>query len=163
MRSPMGIRVTTVVGALTVLAAIVGVKPPSPAIVPEGAPAGENPEPFSGTAPFSLRTVSPASGSTVGVANGSTVGVAKPIIINFAAPITDRPAAEDARPHRMTVVVRHVPGPESHASRFAGLSAAVCAAFIWPRNRWQPPTGKNAQAERSAHWQCRGPGGHSTF
>jgi lipoprotein-anchoring transpeptidase ErfK/SrfK len=96
MRSPMGIRVTTVVGALTVLAAIVGVKPPSPAIVPEGAPAGENPEPFSGTAPFSLRTVSPANGSTVSPANGSTVGVAKPIIINFAAPITDRPAVEDA-------------------------------------------------------------------
>jgi lipoprotein-anchoring transpeptidase ErfK/SrfK len=130
MRSPMGIRVTTVLGALTILAAIVGVKPPalidsefdvsppadpapaeavdpfgvpppidpaalaadptppSPTTIPEGTPAGQNPELFSGTAPFSLRTVSPA--------NGSTVGVAKPIIINFAAPVTDRPMAEDA-------------------------------------------------------------------
>jgi lipoprotein-anchoring transpeptidase ErfK/SrfK len=130
MRSPIGIRVTTALGALTVLAAVVGVKPPaltdsefdvsapadpapaeavdpfgvpppidpatlaadptppSPTIIPEGPPAGENPEPVSGTAPFSLRTVSPA--------NGSRVGVAKPIIINFAAPVTDRPMAEDA-------------------------------------------------------------------
>lgn len=56
--------------------------------IPEGTPAGQNPEPFTGTAPFSRATVNPA--------NGTTVGVAKPIIINFAAPITDRPTAEDA-------------------------------------------------------------------
>lgn len=56
--------------------------------IPEGTPAGQNPEPFTGTAPFSRATVNPA--------NGTTVGVAKPIIINFAAPVTDRPTAEDA-------------------------------------------------------------------
>ena len=129
MRSPMGFRLTAVLGALTVLAAMVGVKPPvltdsevdvssptdpppaetvdpfgaspidqsalaadttapSVAIIPWGTPAGENPEPFTGTPPFSPPTVNPS--------NGAVVGVAKPIIINFAAPITDRPLVEDA-------------------------------------------------------------------
>jgi lipoprotein-anchoring transpeptidase ErfK/SrfK len=59
-----------------------------PIAVPEGTPAGGNPQPFTGAPPFSPPTVSPA--------DGATVGVAKPIIINFAAPITDRPMAEDA-------------------------------------------------------------------
>jgi len=129
MRSPMGIRLTAVLGALTVLAAMVAVTPPvladsesdvfpptdpppaetvdpfgaspidqsaltadptapSLATIPRATPAGQNPEPFTGTPPFSTPTVNPS--------NGAVVGVAKPIIINFAAPITDRPLAEGA-------------------------------------------------------------------
>ena len=101
MRSPMGICVTTVLVALTVFAATVGVKPPmltdaesdisppvvpSPAesvdpfgaaspidttlaadpaappltVIPEGTPAGQNPESFSGTPPFSPPTINPS-------------------------------------------------------------------------------------------------------
>jgi lipoprotein-anchoring transpeptidase ErfK/SrfK len=129
MRSPMGIRLTAVLGALTVLAAMVAVTPPvladsefdvfpptdpppaetvdpfgaspidqsaltadptapSLATIPWATPAGQNPEPFTGTSPFSTPTANPS--------NGAVVGVAKPIIINFAAPITDRPLAEGA-------------------------------------------------------------------
>lgn len=126
MRSPMGSRLTAVLGALTVLAAMVaaragrlrircfpptdpppaetvdpfGASPidqsaltadptaPSLATIPWATPAGQNPEPFTGTPPFSTPTANPS--------NGAVVGVAKPIIINFAAPITARPLAEDA-------------------------------------------------------------------
>jgi lipoprotein-anchoring transpeptidase ErfK/SrfK len=114
----MGIRVTTVLGALTVLVAIGVATPraladpgldvssptdPSPivaipphadptapplAAIPAGTPVGQNPLPFTGTPPFGPPTINPS--------NGSTVGVGKPIVINFAAPITDRPRAEDA-------------------------------------------------------------------
>jgi lipoprotein-anchoring transpeptidase ErfK/SrfK len=61
---------------------------PLPTAIPAPTPAGQNPEPFTGPAPFSLKSSYPS--------NGSTVGVGMPIIINFASPITDRPAAEDA-------------------------------------------------------------------
>ena len=112
MRSPMGFRLTAVLGALMVLAATVGVKPPlltdfevdvsSPTDPPPAEtvdPFGASPieqsslaadttEPLTGTPPFSPLTVNPS--------NGAVVGVAKPIIINFAAPITDRPLAENA-------------------------------------------------------------------
>lgn len=49
---------------------------------------GQNPEPFTGTAPFQPPTFNPV--------NGSTVGVAKPIIIDFQRPIVDKAAAEEA-------------------------------------------------------------------
>jgi lipoprotein-anchoring transpeptidase ErfK/SrfK len=50
--------------------------------------AGQNPQPFTGDAPFRPPTFNPV--------NGAMVGVAKPIIINFAVPIADRPMAEQA-------------------------------------------------------------------
>jgi lipoprotein-anchoring transpeptidase ErfK/SrfK len=56
--------------------------------VPTGTAAGQNPLPFTGTAPFRPPTFNPV--------NGSMVGVAKPIIINFAVPIANRQMAEDA-------------------------------------------------------------------
>ncbi|CAN5254556.1 hypothetical protein BH11ACT6_BH11ACT6_20190 [soil metagenome] len=56
--------------------------------VPGGTAAGQNPLPFTGTAPFRPPTFNPV--------NGSMVGVAKPIIINFAVPIANRQMAEDA-------------------------------------------------------------------
>lgn len=55
---------------------------------PGGTAAGQNPLPFTGTAPFRPPTFNPV--------NGSMVGVAKPIIINFAVPIANRQMAEDA-------------------------------------------------------------------
>src|SRR5271165_2167748 len=68
--------------------------PPGPAN-PQAAPppaaapiAGQNPEPFTGTAPFRPPAFNPI--------NGAMVGVAKPIVINFAVPIGDRPMAEQA-------------------------------------------------------------------
>ena len=60
----------------------------APATIPAGTPAGQDPTPFTGTAPFGPPTFNPV--------NGSTVGVAKPIIINFPVPIADRPMAEQA-------------------------------------------------------------------
>jgi lipoprotein-anchoring transpeptidase ErfK/SrfK len=70
----------------TVLAA----DPPAPplATIPEGTPAGQNPEAFIGTPPFRPPTINPS--------DGAVVGVAMPIIINFVAPVTDRPLAENA-------------------------------------------------------------------
>jgi lipoprotein-anchoring transpeptidase ErfK/SrfK len=62
--------------------------PAVPIAIPDGTPAGQDPTPFIGTAPFAPPTINPA--------NGVTVGVAKPIIINFSAPITDRAMAEQA-------------------------------------------------------------------
>jgi lipoprotein-anchoring transpeptidase ErfK/SrfK len=116
MQGLTSIRVTAVLGALTALALIVVVAPraladpamdvsppadPAPAAtvdpfaapprlatVPAGKPAGQNPEPFTGTSPFTPPTLNPS--------NGAVVGVAKPIVINFSAPITDRPMAEGA-------------------------------------------------------------------
>lgn len=55
---------------------------------PGGTAAGQNPLPFTGTAPFRPPSFNPV--------NGSMVGVAKPIIINFAVPIANRQMAEDA-------------------------------------------------------------------
>jgi lipoprotein-anchoring transpeptidase ErfK/SrfK len=110
MRSPTSIRTTALIGALTVLAALVTAPhaladpegnvasptDPSPAEAVDSsgawAPleqtAGAVNETVPGAAPFSLAAVNPS--------NGSTVGVAKPIIIAFTAPITDQSAAEDA-------------------------------------------------------------------
>jgi hypothetical protein len=59
-----------------------------PSTTPVITAAGQNPEPFTGEAPFRPPTFNPV--------NGSTVGVAKPIYINFAVPITDRALAEQA-------------------------------------------------------------------
>jgi len=96
MRGPSGIRVTTVLGALTVLATIVVATPRAladPGL--DGSPPTDPPSaetvdrlPFPGIRPLSPPKVNPS--------NGSIVGVAKPIIINFAGPITDRAMAEDA-------------------------------------------------------------------
>ncbi len=60
----------------------------APSVIPEGTPAGQNPLPFEGTAPFRPPTFNPV--------NGSMVGVAKPIYINFAVPIANRQMAQDA-------------------------------------------------------------------
>ncbi len=61
---------------------------PRPATIPLGTPAGQNPLPFEGTAPFRAPTFNPV--------NGSMVGVAKPIYINFAVPIANRQLAQDS-------------------------------------------------------------------
>jgi lipoprotein-anchoring transpeptidase ErfK/SrfK len=53
-----------------------------------GAADGQNPTPFTGTAPFGPPSFVPK--------NGSTVGVAQPIIINFPGPVADAGAAIDA-------------------------------------------------------------------
>ena len=117
----LGGRFAAVLGALVVLAAMVGAmpraladpeldvsvpgdplpapssvdpddqpaaSPPSLLAIPEGTPAGQDPTPFTGTAPFGPPTIDPA--------NGTTVGVAMPIIINFTAPVTDQATAEQA-------------------------------------------------------------------
>ncbi len=60
----------------------------APAVIPAGTPAGQNPTPFVGEAPFRPPTFNPV--------NGSMVGVAKPIYITFAVPIANRKLAEDA-------------------------------------------------------------------
>src|ERR1700730_1317274 len=83
MRSPTGFGAISVLGALMVLAAMVGVKPPMLADSEVDASPPTDPSP----APFNLATVHPG--------DGTMVGVAKPSILNFAAPITDRPTAED--------------------------------------------------------------------
>jgi lipoprotein-anchoring transpeptidase ErfK/SrfK len=66
--------------------------PVDPMAVPSassmGTAAGQNPLPFTGTAPFRPPTFNPV--------NGSMVGVAKPIMINFAVPIANRQMAEEA-------------------------------------------------------------------
>ncbi|WP_082975406.1 Ig-like domain-containing protein [Mycobacterium sp. 1245805.9] len=53
-----------------------------------GPAAGQNPTPFTGTAPFGPPAIVPK--------NGSTVGVAQPIIINFPGRVDDAGAAIDA-------------------------------------------------------------------
>ncbi|MGV0625711.1 L,D-transpeptidase [Mycolicibacter minnesotensis] len=65
--------------------------PGDPGAVPEAATGpivGQNPAPFTGTAPFQPPTFNPL--------NGSMVGVAKPIIIDFQRPIADKAMAEQA-------------------------------------------------------------------
>jgi lipoprotein-anchoring transpeptidase ErfK/SrfK len=62
--------------------------PPSPLAIPDGTPAGQDPTPFTGTAPFAPPTIDPA--------NGTTIGVAMPISITFNAPVTDQTTAEQA-------------------------------------------------------------------
>ncbi len=60
--------------------------PPLP--IPEGTPAGQNPTPFRGQAPFLPPSFNPT--------NGSIAGAAKPIYINFQRPIANRQMAQDA-------------------------------------------------------------------
>ncbi|BBY99046.1 L,D-transpeptidase [Mycolicibacterium fallax] len=60
----------------------------APAVIPAGTPAGQNPTPFVGEAPFRPPTFNPV--------NGSMVGVAKPIYINFAVPIANKQLAQDS-------------------------------------------------------------------
>jgi lipoprotein-anchoring transpeptidase ErfK/SrfK len=62
--------------------------PAIPFMIPFGAPAGQDPTPFVGSAPFALSTISPS--------DGATVGIAKPVVINFSAPVSDRAMAEQA-------------------------------------------------------------------
>ncbi|BBX67230.1 L,D-transpeptidase [Mycolicibacterium psychrotolerans] len=62
--------------------------PGDPMPIPEGTPAGQNPNPFVGQPPF----VPPSFNPT----NGSIAGAAKPIYINFARPIANRQMAQDA-------------------------------------------------------------------
>ncbi len=65
--------------------------PGQPGAVPaaaSGPVVGQNPEPFTGTAPFLPPSFNPV--------NGSMVGVAKPIIIDFQRPIADKAMAEQA-------------------------------------------------------------------
>ena len=56
--------------------------------IPEGTPAGQNPNPYVGAPVFAPPTFNPT--------NGSIVGAAKPIYINFQRPIADRAMAEQA-------------------------------------------------------------------
>ena len=69
--------------------------PPAPdplaAPVVAGPAGGQDPTPFTGTAPFGPPRFVPA--------NGSTVGVAQPIIINFPGLVDDAGAAESAVTH----------------------------------------------------------------
>jgi lipoprotein-anchoring transpeptidase ErfK/SrfK len=62
--------------------------PGQPMAIPEGTPAGQNPNPFVGQPPF----VPPSFNPT----NGSIAGAAKPIYINFQRPIANRQMAQDA-------------------------------------------------------------------
>jgi lipoprotein-anchoring transpeptidase ErfK/SrfK len=62
--------------------------PPLPVPVVAGPGAGQDPTPFTGTAPFGPPSFVPA--------NGATVGVAQPIIINFPGLVDDSGAAESA-------------------------------------------------------------------
>ncbi|WP_349270189.1 hypothetical protein MPNTM1_01005 [Mycolicibacterium parafortuitum] len=62
--------------------------PGTPQPIPEGTPAGQNPNPFVGQPPF----VPPSFNPT----NGSIVGAAKPIYINFQRPIANKQMAQDA-------------------------------------------------------------------
>src|ERR1700757_3702810 len=64
--------------------------PPNPFAQPAAAApaAGQNPAPFTGTAPFGPPKILPAG--------GSTVGVGQPIIINFPGGVDDAGAAIDA-------------------------------------------------------------------
>lgn len=62
--------------------------PGTPLPIPEGTPAGQNPNPFVGQPPF----VPPSFNPT----NGSIAGAAKPIYINFQRPIANRQMAQDA-------------------------------------------------------------------
>jgi lipoprotein-anchoring transpeptidase ErfK/SrfK len=92
--------------------------PPAPGLPPAvpaytGPADGQNPTPFTGTAPFGPPSFVPK--------NGSTVGVAQPIIINFPGHVEDAGAAEAA------VHVSSVP--------------AVPGKFYWmtpTQLRWRP-------------------------
>ena len=62
--------------------------PPLPVPVAGGPAGGQDPTPFTGTAPFGPPRLVPA--------NGATVGVAQPIIVNFPGLVDDSGAAENA-------------------------------------------------------------------
>jgi lipoprotein-anchoring transpeptidase ErfK/SrfK len=101
-------RLAAVLGALAVLVATTGLVPraladpdldasvpgdplPAPLIalqVPFGTPAGQDPTPFIGIAPFSEPYIQPD--------DGATVGVAMPITIDFDEPVADPMAAEQS-------------------------------------------------------------------
>jgi lipoprotein-anchoring transpeptidase ErfK/SrfK len=61
---------------------------PFPLAIPDGTPAGQDPTPFTGTAPFAPPVISPS--------DTSMVGVGMPIIVDFGTPVADRAAAEQA-------------------------------------------------------------------
>jgi lipoprotein-anchoring transpeptidase ErfK/SrfK len=65
---------------------VVAPPPAEPAF--NGPVPGENPAPFTGTAPFGPPRINPA--------NGATVGVAQPVIIDFPGRVDDAGAAEGA-------------------------------------------------------------------
>ena len=65
---------------------VVAPPPAEPAF--SGPVPGENPAPFTGTAPFAPPRINPA--------NGATVGVAQPVIIDFPGRVDDAGAAEGA-------------------------------------------------------------------
>src|ERR1700738_3848966 len=86
--------VASILGWVLVLSAGPALADPDPAPPPgdpgvgAGPAAGQDPTPFTGTAPFGPPTFVPA--------NGSTVGVAQPIIINFPGRGDDARATESA-------------------------------------------------------------------
>ncbi len=61
---------------------------PFPLAIPDGTPAGQDPTPFTGAAPFEPPVINPS--------DASMVGVAMPIIVDFGTPVTDRAVAEQA-------------------------------------------------------------------
>jgi hypothetical protein len=61
---------------------------PFPLAIPDGTPVGQDPTPFTGTAPFDPPVINPS--------NASMVGVAMPIIVDFGTSVADRAAAEQA-------------------------------------------------------------------
>jgi lipoprotein-anchoring transpeptidase ErfK/SrfK len=56
--------------------------------LPDNTPPGQDPTPFTGTAPFAPPSINPS--------NGSVVGVAMPIMVDFDGPVADHSAAEQA-------------------------------------------------------------------
>src|SRR6201988_2935020 len=96
MRNPVGIRVTTVLGALIFLVAIVVATPHALADPGLDVSPPSDPSPAGTVDPEPLTAIRPLNPPKINPGNGSIVGVAKPIIINFAEPITDRAKAEGA-------------------------------------------------------------------
>ena len=86
--------VASILGWVLVLSAGPALADPDPDPAPgdpgvvAGPAAGQDPTPFTGTAPFGPPRFVPA--------NGSTVGVAQPIVINFPGPVDDAGATESA-------------------------------------------------------------------
>jgi hypothetical protein len=82
--------VASILGWVLVLSAGPALADPAPGDpgVVAGPAAGQDPTPFTGTAPFGPPRLAPA--------NGSTVGVAQPIIIDFPGLVDDAGATESA-------------------------------------------------------------------
>lgn len=85
---------------------------PDPLAAPAvaGPAAGEDPTPFTGTAPFGPPRLAPA--------NGSTVGVAQPIIIDFPGRVDDAGATESAI---------HISSVPPVAGKFYWMTPRSCA------------------------------------